>query len=187
MRIGVLALQGAFLEHMTILNQLSIETIKVRSVEDLKALDGLILPGGESTAMEKLLEKNQLKEPLIKGIKGGLPVWGTCAGMILLSSNHKHLNLMKIEVIRNAYGNQSASFKTIATVKGIENPLPLSFIRAPYVESYSPSVEVLCKVEGKVVAVRENHMLATAFHPEVTKDISMHKYFIQMVKESHTV
>jgi 5'-phosphate synthase pdxT subunit len=183
MRIGVLALQGAFKEHINILEQLDIEVIKVREPMDLLTLDGIILPGGESTVMGKLLIRNQLKKPLIDSIINGLPTWGTCAGMILLSNNHDHLKVMTIDVKRNAYGNQLGSFTVFKAVKGVKGgPLALPFIRAPYVTKLGVNVEILCEVENRVVAVKEGNILATSFHPEVTNDHRMHHYFIELIK-----
>lgn len=183
MRVGVLALQGAFKEHMDYLKELGVETLKVRSLEDLKAVDALILPGGESTVMGKLLTRYKLKAPLISLIQSGLPVWGTCAGMILLSQNHDHLQVMNIGVKRNAYGNQLGSFIKYETLNILDDkPFPLAFIRAPYIESSGSSVEILCELDGKIVVAKEKNMLATSFHPEVTNDKRMHQYFLDMIK-----
>lgn len=183
MIVGVLALQGAFKEHMDFLNELGVETLKVRTLEDLKAVDGLILPGGESTVMGKLLTRYKLKAPLIQLIQSGLPVWGTCAGMILLSQNNDHLQVMNIDVKRNAYGNQLASFIKYETLNILDDKsFPLAFIRAPYIESSGSSVEILCELDGKIVAAKEKNMLVTAFHPEVTNDKRMHQYFLDMIK-----
>jgi len=184
--IGVLALQGAFREHIDIIHSLDYKGIEVRKAEDLNSIDGLILPGGESTAMGKLLVDFNLKEILIQKIRGGLPVWGTCAGMILLAKEIAddrviHLPLMDILVRRNGYGRQLGSFKTDGIFKGIENKIPMVFIRAPYIESVGKGVEILGEVDGKIVAARENNLLVTSFHPELTDNLEVHKYFVEML------
>lgn len=182
MKIGILALQGAFKEHIEILTKLNVQVMKVRTAKELSEIAGIVLPGGESTVMGKLLVRNKLKEPLINAIKSGLPVWGTCAGMILLSNNHNHLNVMNMTVKRNVYGSQLGSFTVFGKVKGIGGgKVPLIFIRAPNVQSIGDGVEVLCEVKDRIVAVRQNNMLATSFHPEVTNDYRMHRYFIEMI------
>jgi len=183
MTVGVLALQGAFKEHLDFLNELGVKTLKVRTLEELNEVDGLILPGGESTVMGKLLKRYELEEPLIRLIQTGLPVWGTCAGMILLSQNHNHLQVMDIDVKRNAYGNQLGSFIKHKRLSVLDDkPLPLAFIRAPYIESLGDSVEVLCELDGRIVAAKEKNMLVTSFHPEVTNDKRMHQYFLDMIE-----
>ena len=189
MRIGILALQGAFLEHKQILDTLGIENIYVKAKEDLENIDGIILPGGESTAMGKLLRDFGILEILKSKIENGFPVFGTCSGMILLAKelsqdDTKHLATMDICVKRNAYGRQLGSFETDGDFKGINNKVQMVFIRAPYVEKAKENVEVLSEVDGKIVAVRQNNMLAISFHPELTKDFSVHKYFIEMIKNS---
>ena len=184
--IGVLALQGAFREHIDIIRSLGYRGVEIRKAEDLNSLDGLILPGGESTAMGKLLVDFDLKEILIQKIKDGLPVWGTCAGMILLAGEiaddkTTHLSLMDIVVRRNGYGRQLGSFKVDGVFKGIENKIPMVFIRAPYIESVGKGVDILGVVEGKIVAARENNLLVTSFHPELTDNLEIHRYFINMM------
>ncbi len=184
--IGVLALQGAFREHIEIIRSLGHIGVEIRKVEDLNSIDSLILPGGESTAIGKLLVDFKIKEILIQKIRDGLPVWGTCAGMILLAreiANDKttHLSLMDIVVRRNGYGRQLGSFKIDGVFKGIENKIPMVFIRAPYIESVGKDVEILGEVDGKIVAARENNLLATSYHPELTDNLETHKYFIDMM------
>lgn len=187
MKIGILALQGAFLEHKNILNSLKIDNCLVKTKEDLENIDGIILPGGESTAMGKLLRDFNILEPLKEKIKNGFPVFGTCSGMILLAeklSNSEiiHLNVMGIEVKRNAYGRQLGSFETEVDFKGIDKKVKMVFIRAPYVESIKEGVEILATVNENIVAVREKNMLAVSFHPELTKDTSVHEYFLNIIK-----
>lgn len=187
-RIGILALQGAVAEHMHALSKLqNVTTCAVKTMDEIKEVDGLILPGGESTAMGKLLDYFQMLAPLKNLIKEGLPVWGTCAGMILLAkeiSNQEtsYLQAMDTVVKRNGYGSQLDSFQTTASIPEIAaSPIPLTFIRAPYIESAKDNVTVLAKVENKIVAAQQNHMLATAFHPELTNDLSFHRYFVEKI------
>ena len=185
MKIGVLALQGGFQEHIHHINELGYDGVLVKTVEDLKNIKALIIPGGESTTMGKLLKVTGLLSPLKEMIKNGLPVWGTCAGMILLAKNIDgetvtHLGVMDISVRRNAYGTQLDSFSTQIKLDEVDsNPLDLVFIRAPYVSEVKNSVNVLAKVNNNIVAVRENNMLATSFHPELTSNTSFHKYFLK--------
>lgn len=188
--IGVLDLQGAVIEHVDKINNISGATaLRVKNVKDLEDIDGLIIPGGESTTIGKLLRDFQMLSPLKSKIESGMPVWGTCAGMIILAktilgSDYNHLGVMDIEVRRNAYGSQLDSFITDEIVEGIsEEKIPLVFIRAPYVEKAHEGVKVLGKLDEKIIACRENNMLATSFHPELTKDLSMHKYFYNMCKD----
>lgn len=189
MKIGILALQGAFLEHQKILNDLNVENILVKTAEDLENIDGIILPGGESTAIGKLLRDFNILEPLKNKIKNGFPVFGTCSGMILLAkkitdSDISHLGTMNIEVKRNAYGRQLGSFETFETFKGIDKKIKMVFIRAPYVNNFGKNVEVLATVNDHIVAVKEKNMLAISFHPELTEDTSIHKYFLNIVKKA---
>lgn len=184
--IGVLALQGAFKEHINIIQSLDYKGIEIRKTEDLNSIDGLILPGGESTAMGKLLVDFNFKEILIQKIRGGLPVLGTCTGMILLAKEIAddkmvHLPLMDIVVRRNGYGRQSGSFKVDGIFKGIENKIPMVFIRAPYIESVGKGVEILGKVDEKIVAAKEKNLLVTSFHPELTDNFEVHRYFVDMM------
>lgn len=189
MKIGILALQGAFLEHQKILNNLNVENILVKTAEDLENIDGIILPGGESTAIGKLLRDFNILEPLKNKIKNGFPVFGTCSGMILLAkkitdSDISHLGTMNIEVKRNAYGRQLGSFETFETFKSIDKKIKMVFIRAPYVNNFGKNVEVLATVNDHIVAVKEKNMLAISFHPELTEDTSIHKYFLNIVKKA---
>ncbi len=189
MKIGVLAMQGAYDEHISILKSLEVHTVEIRNKEDLKEIDGLIIPGGESTTMGKLIRTLDIYDDLKEKIESELPVWGTCAGMILLArsiyeDDTKHLATMDIEVKRNAYGRQLGSFDTKSFVKGIGEDVEMVFIRAPYIESVGNNVEVLSVVDGNIVAAKENNMLVTSFHPELTGDNRVHKYFIDMVKDN---
>ena len=188
MKIGILALQGAFLEHKNILDSLKVDNCLVKTKEQLEDIDGIILPGGESTAMGKLLRDFNILEPLKEKIKNGLPVFGTCSGMILLAeklsnSETVHLGVMGIEVKRNAYGRQLGSFEIEEDFKGINKKVKMVFIRAPYVENIKEGVEILATVNGNIVAVREKNMLAVSFHPELTNDTSVHEYFLDIIKK----
>lgn len=190
-KIGILALQGAFAEHEQVLNSLSAQTVQIRNRQDWEAhsdLDGLILPGGESTVMGKLLHDLDLFEPIKAKIEKGLPVFGTCAGLILLAKTivgdqTKHLASMDISVARNAYGRQLGSFVTNADFKGI-GEIPMVFIRGPIIETVGPEVEVLSQVKGAIVAAKEKNMLVTSFHPELTGDTRVHAYFLEMVHQT---
>lgn len=189
MKIGILALQGAFQEHKNILDSLNIDNCLVKTKEQLKDIDGIILPGGESTVMGKLLRDFDILEPLKEKIKNGFPVFGTCSGMILLAeklsnSDVVHLGVMGIEVKRNAYGRQLGSFETLGDFKGIDKKVKMVFIRAPYVENIKEGVEILSVVNGNITAVREKNMLAVSFHPELTDDTSVHEYFLDIVKKN---
>lgn len=187
MRIGVLALQGAFIEHIHALQALGVEAVELRQRRDLEQeLDGVVLPGGESTVQGKLLRELDMVGVLQAKISAGLPVFATCAGMILLAEKlandrRVHLGTMPITVKRNAYGRQLGSFFTQAEVKHI-GAVPLTFIRAPYIESVGEGVEVLASVDGKIVAAQYGRQLALAFHPEldVDKSTALHEYFLSM-------
>ena len=186
--VGVLALQGAIAEHINCLKKLPAVTVReVKTLADLNSIDGLILPGGESTAMGKILNYFNLLEPIAQKIKDGLPVWGTCAGMILLAKNisnqtETYFATMDITVKRNAYGSQLDSFQTDINLPAISNnPIPLIFIRAPYIEVAQEHVEVLAKIDNNIVAAKQDNMLVTSFHPELTQDLSWHKYFGNMI------
>ena len=188
MRIGVLAAQGAFAEHIKVLNQLEVDTAPVRLPRELTGMDGLIIPGGESTTISRLIADYGLEEEIRKMVVAGKPVFGTCAGMIILSrnisGNTAHtLGLMDIDVRRNAFGRQRESFETMLPVPalGVE-PFPAIFIRAPLIESCNEGVEVLARLpDNTVVAARQDKMLVTAFHPELTADRRFHRYFLDMV------
>jgi len=194
MKIGVLAVQGAFIEHEKKLEALGVEHFEIRKKKDLlQDFDGLILPGGESTVMGKLLKDLDLFDILHEKIKNGLPVLGTCAGLILLASdissditNQDQLTpsvlqfaTLPVKVKRNAYGRQLGSFSTTAEVKHIGN-IPLRFIRAPYIESVDDNVEILAEVNGNIVAVQYHSQIGLAFHPELTQDLSVHRYFVSL-------
>ena len=188
MRVAVLALQGAFIEHEQVLQELGVETFEVRQLQDWQQpKDALIIPGGESTTQVHLLNSLGLLHPIRQAILEGLPVFGTCAGLILLAKQEdghprEGLCTMDIDVCRNAYGRQLGSFQATGEVSGISDKLPMTFIRAPYVHrALSPEVEILSKVDGHIVAVRQGHQLATAFHPELTTDYHLHQYFIQQI------
>ena len=188
MNIGILALQGAFKEHKDILDKLEADSYEIRKKSDLKKRpDGLIIPGGESTVIGKLLNDLDMMEELKDMIENGIPVFGTCAGLILLAKkieNDKriHLGCMNIEVQRNAYGRQLGSFVTEEEFQGI-GKIPMVFIRAPYIKSTGNNVKILSEVKGKIIAAEEKNILVTAFHPELTKDTRVHKYFIEKITE----
>ena len=191
MKIGILALQGAFEEHAKVLDKLGVSSVQIRNLEDYQQhqsdLVGLILPGGESTTMGKLLRDQQMLIPLREAILSGLPVFGTCAGLILLakeitSQEESHLGTMDIVVERNAYGRQLGSFYTEAECKGV-GQIPMTFIRGPIISSVAEGVEILATVDNQIVAAQEKNMLVTSFHPELTDDVGLHQYFINMCKE----
>jgi 5'-phosphate synthase pdxT subunit len=188
MRIGVLALQGAFEEHIKMLKELNVDAFEIRQKKDFdRAMDGLILPGGESTTMYKLLIDLGMFEIVKEKIENGLPAFGTCAGLLLLAkkvNNHStsYIQTMDITAKKNAFGRQLGSFKTTSSFSDIKN-VPFVFIRAPYIEVTGKNVEVLAMVDGLVVAAKEKNQLVTAFHPELTNDLTIHKYFINMIKE----
>ncbi len=191
--IGVLALQGDVLEHLRALRRSGARTVRVRSLEDLAAVDALVLPGGESTTIGKLLDRFGLLRPVRARIDDGLPVFGTCAGMILLSDELDQaepqplVGGIAVRTRRNAFGRQVDSFDTRLPVVGIDGgPVDVSFIRAPRVEAVldADAVEVLAEVEGYPVVVRQGRLLATAFHPEVTGDGRLHALFVGMVRDS---
>ena len=188
MKVGVLALQGAFAEHIKILKRLSVEAREVRLPEQLEGLDGLILPGGESTTFGKLAVAYGLVDPL-RSLSQSIPMWGTCAGLVFLSSDvgldQTLLGVMDIVVERNAFGRQVDSFEEDLEIKGLPGgPFHGVFIRAPRVLKVGPGVEVLATVQGdKIVAVRQQHFVGTSFHPELTDDDRFHEYFLKIVEE----
>lgn len=187
MKIAVLALQGAFAEHEQMLQSLGVETTLIRNLEDWKSYlssngSGLVIPGGESTSMMRIMKDEGLFEPIREAILGGLPVLGTCAGLIMLDRNH--LDVMNILAKRNAYGRQLGSFNYKGEFLGI-GKVPMTFIRAPYIEEAGPEVEILATVEGKAVAARQRNMLVTAFHPELTDDTRIHELFLSLVKNQN--
>ena len=186
MKIAILALQGAFAEHEQMFRQLGAETTLIRNLADWSnfmsspfgGMRGAAIPGGESTAMMRIMKDECLFEPIRQAILDGLPVLGTCAGLIML--DRYHLDVMDILAKRNAYGRQLGSFNTEEEFKGI-GKVPMTFIRAPYIEEAGPEVEILARVEGKAVAARQENMLVTAFHPELTSDTRIHELFLSMV------
>ncbi len=185
--IAVLALQGAFIEHERMLDRLCVRHIEIRESADIdRTFDGLILPGGESTVQGRLLRELGLFAPLRERIAAGMPVFGTCAGLLLLAKqmdndDRCHFALMDIVAKRNAYGRQLGSFSTIGDFSG-HSEVPMTFIRAPYIDrTTSPEVKVLSVVKGKIVAARERNMLVTAFHPELTQDTTVHEHFLDML------
>ena len=189
MVIGVLAVQGAFVEHEQMLEKLKIPYVELRKKEDLlKKYDGLILPGGESTVQGKLLKELDMFEKLQKQIQDGMPVFATCAGLILLAEkiendDRQYFKTLSVTVKRNAYGRQLGSFFTEQEFKEV-GVVPMTFIRAPYIESVKEGVEILAKENGHIIAVREKNQIAVSFHPELDKDERIHKFFIEMVEVS---
>ena len=191
MRVGVFALQGDVREHLQLLTSLGVESIEVRNAEQLASCDGLIIPGGESTTISKLIDIFGLRNNLLAYIAQGNPVYGTCAGMIMLAtevldeaSGQQSLKAMDISVRRNAFGSQLDSFE--ASVEFAGSPVEVAFIRAPIVERVGENVQVLSKLStGAIVAVREGDLLATSFHPELTGDSAVHEYFLGMISKTH--
>lgn len=191
MKIGVLALQGAVSEHLKSLQQAGAdETVPVKRKEELRGLDGLVLPGGESTTIGKLMNEYEMMAPIREMALAGVPMFGTCAGLILLANRIEgqdwvHLGVMDIYANRNSFGRQRESFETELTILGMEgNPYRAVFIRAPHIIEVGKEGEVLAAVNDRIVAARQGHLLATAFHPELTDDIRMHKYFLDIVKNA---
>lgn len=187
-KIGVLALQGAVSEHVRALELSGANVVTVKDVRDLDGVDGLVLPGGESTMMRRLMDRYGLFEA-IKRFADQKPVFGTCAGLILMAKQIEgrqgpHLGLLDIDVKRNAFGKQVDSFEADLEIKGISESYNGVFIRAPYIKSAEENVDVLATFEGHIVACREGRFLACAFHPELTDDPAMHSYFVHMVEES---
>jgi len=187
MNVGVLGLQGGIIEHLDAINALGHTSINVKKEEDLNNLDALILPGGESTTIGKLLNVTGLIKPLKEKIKNGLPTWGTCAGMILLAKDiendtRRHLALMDITLKRNAFGTQINSFKTKKIIPEVSSKeIELVFIRAPFISNIKNNVQVLCEINGTIVAAKQDNMIVTSFHPELTNDLSFLKYFLSIV------
>ena len=184
MKIGVLAVQGDFAEHIAILRNIDVDAREVRLPEHLDALDGLIIPGGESTTLSRLMSLYNLREPIARMASGGVPVWGTCAGMIMLANEITEqdpvpLGVMDIGVRRNAFGRQVDSFEQELHISPLsQEPYNCIFIRAPVVIRVGESVEVLASLDdGRPVAVQQGNLLATAFHPELTRDVRVHQYF----------
>jgi pyridoxal 5'-phosphate synthase pdxT subunit len=182
LRIGVLAVQGNFREHAAMLSALGAEAVEVRKPEQLDGLDGLVIPGGESTAFTRLMRLYGLDEA-VRRFSG--PIFGTCAGMIVLDRDH--LGLVDVRVRRNAFGRQVASFETDVDLLGEDEPLRAVFIRAPWIDETGPGVEVLAEVEGHPVLARQGRFLVAAFHPELTSDTRLHELFLDLVKEATLV
>jgi 5'-phosphate synthase pdxT subunit len=186
-RIGVLAYQGDVREHLAALEAAGAAPVEVRTLSDLDSVDGLVIPGGESTVIGKLADRYGLLEPLRERAASGLPVFGTCAGMIFLAREVEGppqvlLGVLDVRVRRNAFGRQVASFEAEVDVKGVDGgPVAGAFIRAPWVADAGPEVEVLAEVEGKVVAVRQGNLLATAFHPELSGEVRLHRWLVDLV------
>ncbi len=192
MKIGVLALQGDFLEHIQMLRSLGVDAVEVRKREELEGLDGLIIPGGESTTIGKIATEYGLIEPIREFVNTGKPVWGTCAGMIVLARDvglrQPLIGAMDVKVKRNAFGRQVASFEADLDVPALDSthngtghkPFHAIFIRAPLMEAVGPGVQVLAQLEdGTIVAARQDNLLATSFHPELTNDTRFHRYFLE--------
>jgi 5'-phosphate synthase pdxT subunit len=182
LKIGVLAVQGNFREHVSMLRRLGAEAVEVRKPEELDDLDGLIVPGGESTAIARLVRLYGLEEA-IRAFER--PLFGTCAGMILL--DRRHLGLLDLEVSRNAYGRQVASFEADLELVGEDEPLRGIFIRAPRVAEIGPEVDVLAELDGEPVLLRQGRVLVAAFHPELTEDTRVHERFLDLVREESGV
>jgi pyridoxal 5'-phosphate synthase pdxT subunit len=186
LRIGVLAIQGDFEAHAAALGRLGAEAVEVRRPEQLADLDGLVIPGGESTTIQMGLEAYQFERPLKDFIAAGGPVLGTCAGLIVL--DRAHLGVMDIETKRNAFGRQVRSFEADVTIKGLgDEPLRAVFIRAPWIETAGEEVDVLAELEGHPVVARERNMLVAAFHPELTDDLRLHAYFLAIATDREAV
>ncbi|MCK8490174.1 pyridoxal 5'-phosphate synthase glutaminase subunit PdxT [Paenibacillus sp. MBLB2552] len=189
MRVGVLALQGAVAEHIRSLEKTGVEVVTVKHAEQLAELDGLIIPGGESTTIGKLMRKYDFMEAIRDFSGQGKPVFGTCAGLIVMAKEieggeEAHLGLMDIKVSRNAFGRQRESFETDLDVKGLEVPLRAVFIRAPLITGVGEGVEVLSTYKDEIVTARQGHLLVSSFHPELTDDFSLHTYFVEMIKQT---
>ena len=189
-KIGVLAVQGAFAEHRQILEKLGVETFEIRQLRDLEQdFDGLILPGGESTVQGKLLHDLGLFEPLRERIESGFPTFGTCAGLILLAEKlsndgHTYFATTPVTVERNAYGRQLGSFYTEENFEGI-GKIPMTFIRAPLIQRASQNVQILATVQNQIVAVRYKNQLAISFHPELNSDLRVHQYFVEEIVKAN--
>ncbi|WP_369833074.1 pyridoxal 5'-phosphate synthase glutaminase subunit PdxT [Fibrobacter sp. UWB2] len=192
MKIGVLAVQGAFAEHRQILEKLGVETFEIRQLRNLEQdFDGLILPGGESTVQGKLLHDLRLFEPLRERIESGLPTFGTCAGLILLAEKlsndgHTYFATTPVTVERNAYGRQLGSFYTEENFEGI-GKIPMTFIRAPLIQRASQDVQILATVQNQIVAVRYKNQLAISFHPELNSDLRVHQYFVEEIVKANQI
>ncbi|MDN4620868.1 pyridoxal 5'-phosphate synthase glutaminase subunit PdxT [Paenibacillus sp. PsM32] len=188
MKIGVLALQGAVAEHLKSLQLAGAEAIRIKRIEQLEEIDGLVIPGGESTTIGKLMRKYGFIEAIQQFSEQGKPLFGTCAGLIVLSEriagqDQPHLSLMDMTVSRNAFGRQRESFETDLDVVGIDEPIRAVFIRAPLIQEVGEGVQVLSTYHDEIVTARQGHLLACSFHPELTDDYRLHQYFADMVQE----
>lgn len=189
MNIGVLALQGAVAEHIRSIELAGGTGVAVKRTEQLAEIDGLIIPGGESTTIGKLMRKYDFIDAIREFSSQGKPVFGTCAGLIVLADKlegdeEPHLRLMDMTVARNAFGRQRESFETDLDVKGIDTPLRAVFIRAPLIKEVGPEVDVLSTYKGEIVTARQGNLLASSYHPELTDDFRLHGYFLDMAKEA---
>ncbi|WP_424769061.1 pyridoxal 5'-phosphate synthase glutaminase subunit PdxT [Paenibacillus sp. sgz302251] len=189
MKIGVLALQGAVAEHIRSLEAAGAEAVAVKRVEQLDELQGLVIPGGESTTIGKLMRQYGFMDPIRDFSAQGKPLFGTCAGLIVLADEiegqeEAHLRLMDMTVARNAFGRQRESFETDLQVKGIDEPVRAVFIRAPLIKKVGSNVDVLSTYKDEIVTARQGHLLAVSYHPELTDDYSLHAYFLNMVQEA---
>jgi len=187
MKVGVLALQGAVTEHIRSIELAGVEAVAVKKIEELADVQGLIIPGGESTTIGKLMRKYGFIEAIREFSAAGKPIFGTCAGLIVLAKriegqDEAHLALMDITVARNAFGRQRESFETDLTIKGIDEPVRAVFIRAPLITSVGNQVEVLSTYQDEIVTARQGHLLVSSYHPELTDDYSLHQYFADMVR-----
>lgn len=187
-KIGVLALQGAVREHIKSVEECGVEAIAIKRIEELKEVDGLILPGGESTAMRRLIDKYDFMGGLKEFAQEGKPMFGTCAGLILLAKNiighDPHIGVMDITVERNSFGRQVDSFEADLDIKDVAGSFPAVFIRAPHIVEAGPEVEILSKHNDRIVAAREGQFLGCSFHPELTDNHRLTAYFVEMVKEA---
>lgn len=189
MKIGVLALQGAVAEHIRMLQKAGAEGIIIKRVEQLADIDGIIIPGGESTTIGRLMREYGFIEALGEFSNQKKPIFGTCAGLIIIAKEivgqeNAHLKLMDMKVARNAFGRQRESFEVDLPIAGIDASVRAVFIRAPLIEEVGPEVDVLCTFREQIVAARQGHLLAASFHPELTDDYRLHSYFLDMVKDS---
>lgn len=189
LKVGILALQGAVREHAASLKRCGAEAVEVKTADDLRGLDGLILPGGESTTMRRLIDTYDLMKPLKQFVSLDRPVFGTCAGLILLAeriagSDTSHIGMMNITVERNSFGRQVNSFEAPLNIKDIGRSFPGVFIRAPHISEAGEGVEAMCEYESRIVMARQNNLLGCAFHPELTGDQRVMSYFVKMVREA---
>ncbi|KIL71877.1 pyridoxal 5'-phosphate synthase glutaminase subunit PdxT [Bacillus badius] len=191
-KIGVLGLQGAVREHIRSIEAAGVEGIVVKKKEQLDELDGLILPGGESTTMRRLVDRYGFMEPLREFGRQGKPMFGTCAGLIMLANkivgyDEPHIGLMDIVVERNSFGRQRESFEADLPIKGVADSYTAVFIRAPHIVSVGAETEVLAEYDGRIVAAKDRNFLACSFHPELTDDHSLTNYFVEMVKQAKLI